>query len=147
MIDIACQIRKVAHVDVLVPYSDKDLELLKEYQSNQILRCKITGAEKPRSYEQLKMYWALCKVVSDNHPQDLTPEDIDFEVKIKIAKHHPSMIRRFRSVDGTVFMEPISIAYANMKHLTACKFFDLAFPIMAEMIGVETEVLLSNVSF
>lgn len=139
MKDIAVQLRD----NVLVPYSEKDLESLKEYKQNQILRAKITGAEKPRSYEQLKMYWALCKVVADNM-EDMTPEDVDFEVKIKVAKHHPSMIRRFRSVDGAVFMEPISIAYSNMKHLEACKFFDLSWPIMAKMIDVSPEELLQN---
>ena len=141
MIDIAVQL----HNNVLVPYSAEDREALKGYKPNQILRARITGAEKPRSYEQLKLYWACCKAVAEN--TDMSKEDVDFEVKIKIAKQHPSMIKRFRSVDGMVFMEPISIAFANMGHLESCRYFDLAFPLMAKMIGVETEVLLGNVPF
>ena len=126
------------------PYSDKDQEEARGFKPNQIVRLKCYGAEKPRSYIQLRLYWACAKTVSENHPQDLTRDDVDFEVKIKVAKHYPSMIRRFKSVDGTVFMEPISIAYRNMKHLEACNFFDRAFPIMAEMIGVTKEELLQN---
>lgn len=141
MIDIALQFTG----KTLSPFSNEDREALKQYKPNQILRAKITGAEKPRSYEQLKLYWACCKTVADNHPQDLNKDDIDFQVKIKVAKHNPSMIKRFQADKGVVFMEPISIAFANMKHLEACRFFDLAFPIMAEMIGITTEELLQNV--
>lgn len=139
MIDISLQYRN----KVLVPYSQEDHEALSAYQQNQILRAKITGAEKPRSYEQLKLYWACCKAVADNL-EDMTKEDVDFHVKITVAKNHPALVKRFQVVNGIVYMEPISIAYANMKHLEACKFFDFAFPILADMINIDVEVLTGN---
>jgi hypothetical protein len=142
MIDVALQFRGKA----LAPYSQEDLEALRQYRQNQVLRAKITGAKKPRSYLQLKKYWACCRTVAENL-EGMDSKDVDFEVKIRIAKEHPSMIRRFKDIGGTVYMEPVSIAYHNMDHLEACHFFDLAFPIMAAMIDVETDVLLENLDF
>lgn len=141
MIEIAVQRRG----KTLMPFSQEDLDALSEYRENQVLRAKLTGAEKPRSYKQLKLYWACCRTVAENLENTLE-KDVDFEVKIQVAKRHPGMIRRFKSVNGVVYMEPISIAYANMKHLEACEFFKLAWPIMAEMIGVTKDELLANAS-
>lgn len=140
MLEIALQKKN----KTLAPFSEEDLEALREYKENQVIRAKLYGVEKPRSYEQLKMYWSLCGIVAENMMEDTTKEDVDFEVKIQVAKKHPSMIRRFRSVQGVVYMEPISISYANMKHLAACRFFDLAFPIMAGLIGTTVDELLAN---
>lgn len=144
MIDIPLQI--LPGYKTLAIMSEEDCKALKAYKPNQILRAKLTGAEKPRSYQQLKLYWACCKIVADNL-KNMTKDDVDFEAKIKIAKEHPSMIKRFRMIDGTVYMEPISISFVNMKHLEACNYFDLAFPFMAEMIDVTVDVLLNNVQF
>ncbi len=127
----------------LVPFSQEDADALAEYKQNQVIRAKLYGVEKPRSYEQLKLYWACCRTVAQNL-EDTTALDIDFEIKVQVAKKHPGMIRRFRAVSGIVYMEPISIAFQNMKHLEACKFFDLAWPIMAGMIGITVEELLAN---
>lgn len=80
----------------------------------------------------------------DLDTEDMTQGDVDFQVKIQVAKKHPGMIRRFLSVNGVVYMEPISIAYVNMKHLEACRFFELAWPILAGMIGVTKDELLKN---
>lgn len=139
MIEIAVQKRD----KTLVPFSQEDLDALSEYNENQVLRAKLYGAEKPRSYQQLKLYWACCRTVAENL-EDTRETDVDFAVKIKVAKSHLGMIKRFKLVDGVVYMEPISIAYTNMKHLEACDYFKLAWPIMAEMIGVTKDELLAN---
>ena len=127
-----------------------DIELFRAYEINQILRAKLTGHRKPRSVLQLRLYWAVCNQVAQllsDHENQFTRNDIDFEVKIRVAKKHPSMIRRFKSLDGIVYMEPISISFANMPHLEACNYFDFAFPIMADMIGTTVEELLNVEGF
>ena len=141
MIEIPLQITQ--EYQGLSVMSTEDKDKLKVYSVNQIVRAKLYGVEKPRSYQQLKLYWACCRKVAENL-ENTFQDDIDFEVKIQVAKKHPGMIRRFRSIGGITYMEPISIAYMNMKHLEACRFFDLAFPIMAKMIGVTVDELLAN---
>ena len=127
-----------------------DIELFRAYEVNQILRAKLTGHRKPRSVLQLRLYWAVCNQVAQllsDHENQFTRNDIDFEVKIRVAKKHPSMIRRFKLVGGIVYMEPISISFANMPHLEACNYFDFAFGVMADMIGTTVDELLNVEGF
>ncbi len=124
-----------------------DIEAFKTYEINQILRAKLTGHKKPRSILQLQLYWVKCGHVAQllsDHTTQFTKNDIDFEVKIKVAKEHPSMIKRFKSVNGIVYMEPISISFQNMPHLEACNFFDFAFVIMAGMANTTVDELLKE---
>ena len=136
MIEIPLQLKH--DFKSLVVTSEEDRTALKNYHPNQILRAKITGVKKPRSYQQLKLYWACCRTVAENI-EGKSKEDIDFEVKV-ILKH----IRAFRVVKGATMIEVDSISFANLNHLEACNFFDRAFPVMAKMIGVKTEELLAN---
>ena len=120
--------------------SQEDMERMKEFKPNQILLGEFKGATKPRSIEQLNLYWACCGLVAelisagDTH---FTKNDIDFDIKIKVAKEKPAMIKRFKSVDGIVYLEPISIAISNLKHLDACSYFDSAFPALAKMGNIK----------
>lgn len=94
---------------------------------------------------QLRLYWNRATFVAQqlsDHESVLSRYDIDFEVKIRVAKKHPAIIKRFKSVDGVVFMEPISISFINMAHLEACDYFKWAFKEMASMIGGTMEDLL-----
>jgi hypothetical protein len=135
MIEIALQLGSDYR---LKPPSHEDLEALKAYSPNQILRAKLTGFKKPRSYQQLKLYWACCRAISENL-ENMTKEDVDFHVKIKL-KHW----KNARVVNGVTIIEPGSISFVELNHLEACNFFDRAFPVMAKMIGVSTEELLKN---
>jgi len=116
----------------------ESIEKIKEFKPNQILRAKLWGVKKPRSVIQLNLYWACCKTVADNL-EGKTKEDIDFDVKVAL-KH----IKAFRVVKNITFIEVGSISFENLAHLSACNFFDRAFPVMAKMIGVRTEELLAN---
>lgn len=144
LIECALQIKQ----GILYPYTDQDREALKQFKENQVLVGKLKGYKKPRSLQQLGLYWNRCDFVAQllsDHEHQWSREDIDFEVKIRVAKQNPAMIRRYKALDGVMYMEPISIAFVNMDHLVACKYFDKAFPVMAKMIGATVEDLL-NVS-
>jgi len=133
MIEVSLQLKD----NTLYPFGEEDKERLKEFKDNQVLRAKLTGAKKPRSIRQLNTYWSACKVVSDNLA-GMSKEEVDFEVKVKL-KH----IQSFRVVGGITFVELGSIAFRNLDHIEACGFFDRAFPVMAKMIGVTEDDLLS----
>ena len=118
--------------------SEEDLERIKEFKPNQVLRAKLWGHKKPRSVIQLGMYWALCKVVADNL-EGMSKEEVDFQVKVEL-KH----IKSFQVVKGSTFIEVGSIAFRNLDHLEACRYFDRAWPVMAKMIGVSEDKLLEQ---
>jgi len=129
------------------PYTDEDKDNTKGYKINQHVTMNVAGSRKQRSIEQLNTYWACCGVVAEmksDHTEILSKEDIDFETKTEVAKKNPSLIKRFRLINDIVYIEPISIALANMKHLEACKYFDKAFPIMADSVGLTVEKLIAE---
>jgi len=152
MREIFCQIRDTCPICkqgfgiFYLPFQDQDREASKEFKLFQVVKTRIFGFKKERSLRQLGLYWNRCTHVAEllsDHENQYTKEDIDFEVKVKVAKKSPSLIKRFKSVDGIVYMEPISIAFVNMQHLEACRFFPLAWPVMAKMINVSEEELLT----
>ena len=122
----------------LVPFSKEDEEKIREYPENQIVSGKITGVKIPRSYEQLKLYFACCQKVAENtdDPQWETKEDVDFQCRVQCR-----IIDKIKVVDGIVHIVVGSISYSALKHLEACNYFDRAFDIMAKKIGVSVEDL------
>lgn len=138
MIDIAIQKTR----DGIKPFSAEDWAKLGEYKLNQIIRCKGTGVKKERSYQQLKLYWACCRTVAENteDPAWDTQGKVSFQCKIILHFVDPAIIAV--RPDGTVQFMYRSISYDNLGHMDACRYLDLAFPLMAKKIGVKTEVLL-----
>lgn len=135
MIECALQLNDNA---ALYPFAEEDREKIREFKKFQVLRAKLYGIKKPRSLQQLALYWVACGKVADNL-EDKSKEQIDFEVKIAL-KH----IKSFKVVEGITYIEVGSISFANLDHIESCNFFDRAFPVMAKMIGITTEELLKN---
>jgi len=129
MIEVA--LRRVGFA--LYPFSEEDRDLLAEFESGRVLRARITGAQKPRSHDQLKLYWACCRTVADNSPSDglMTKEQVSFYVKVEL-KFIDTMIVK----DGVVHVLPKSISFTELPHMEACNFFDRAFEIMAKLLGI-----------
>ena len=46
------------------PLSQEDLEKCKEFKIHQIVKAKISGVKKPRSYLQLKMFHGVLRTVA-----------------------------------------------------------------------------------
>ena len=135
---IECALQLGSDYNTIHAFSQQDVDKLKELKSNQILRAKLYGVKKPRSYQQLKLYWACCKTVADNL-EEYTKDDVNFEVRTQLK-----FIKHFRLVKGIAYVELRSISFAELPHIEACNFFDQAFPIMAKMIGVTVEKLHEN---
>ena len=130
-----------------IPYGDEALEKSKEHTVYQVLESKITGTKRERSIQQLNLYWKCCAVVAEltsDHNNQLIKEDVDLDVKIRVGKKHTWMIKRFRVVSGVAYIEPISIAFQNLKHLEANKFFDKGFKELADMVGMDEEELVAQ---
>lgn len=131
----------------LVPYGDESEEKIREFILYQILESKLTGTTRERSIKQLGLYWACCKEVAEltsDHNNILDRRDIDFDVKIKVAKKHPWMIKRFRVVNGIAHIEMISIAFQNLKVLEANKYFDKGFKELASMAQMAEDELIAT---
>jgi len=120
---------------------DMDLDIVRGYKPNQIVRMKIYGVRKPRSVKQLNTYWAVCKTVADNteNPQWNTKKKVDFQCRVKLHFVDPDLVAV--KPDGTVVVYYLSIAFPNLGHIMACNYFDRAFEAMASFLSTkETKV-------
>lgn len=112
----------------------------------QPLKARLFGGIKPRSLKQLAAYWTACKYISgqisnERKQYDKEGKHVDFMTKIAVAKQSPQIVKYFHAKDGVIYMQTISISYKNMKHLEACDYFNLAFPILADMGNMTIEQL------
>jgi hypothetical protein len=126
------------------PFTLDDEDKVKEHKPNQVVRIQAYGVGKERSYIQLQRYWVLCTkaaIVMSDHTQQLTREDIDFKLKARAMKKNPAFIKRFEVIGDKVVIEPISIAFRNMKHLTANKYFDIADKELEKLTGYSIDQL------
>ena len=123
---------------VFHPFSVEDEIKMCGYTENQIINAKTTGVKIPRSYEQLKLYFACCQKVAENTNDDKweTKEDVDRNCRIACRFIKDPVVQK-----GVVYMELRSISYNELPHLKACNFFDRAFEIMAKKIGVTVDEL------
>ena len=136
----------------LMPFSEEDIDELKTYPFHKILKNKITGELKERSLIQLRLYWGACRFLAkqlSDHQHQFDAADIDFEIKRRVAKKAPALVKVFNLLDGGNAVGFISIAMKNMKHLEACRYFDKAYPLMGDMIGKTADefVVLVKASF
>lgn len=124
----------------MVPFDPDSLKRIRQFPEMKPIEFTTSDKGKPRSLQQLRLYWACCSTVAENLEPGTTKEDVDFEVKM--------FLRHFKHIrtmpDGTVCVEVDSISYDRLDHLEACNFFDRAFPVLANMIGVAVHDLLKN---
>jgi len=125
------------------PHSQEDVDALKTFKPNQILRAQCYGTEKARSLKQLATFWCACRTVAGNS------EDPQWDNKDKVAmqcKIKTNFIDLNRSVvvGDTFYPHFRSIAFRNLKHMEACGFFNMSFEIMAKHIETTVEKLLEN---
>jgi len=142
MVDIALQIKEYGNI---VPFSVEDRDRLRDFKPNQILRAQISGVETPRSYRQLKKYWAVCTKTAQNneHPEWQTKDLVDYQCRTQVPEMKKPGVYTIRP-DGTKQHEYLTVSYANLKHLEACRYFDIAFEIMAYVLDITVEELLRN---
>jgi len=129
----------------LVPFSKEDSVKVKKYKQHQILKAKISGVKKPRSYKQLKLFWACCRLTAENSldPNWNTSEKVAFQCKVALHFVDPSVISV--SPDGTVQFLYRSISFKELSHMEACNFITNSIDVMAEHLGCDADQLVDNV--
>ena len=130
-----------ARGDVLIPMADVSM-----LPYNQIVNVEISTIidKRERSYEQLCLYWVLCGIVADNtDDKDWdTKEKVDFQCKfacrhIKFWTYYDNP----KTGEKMLHIEMDSISFARLAHLEACHYFDQAFKLMADKIGITVDEL------
>lgn len=144
MIEGTSQIRDIGGgVVAIIPDTDEGQAAVRELKLNRVVRHKITtiGALKRRSVAQLNLYFAICKLVSDNSddPNFATKDLVSEFVKVKLR-----FIDSWMAIDGAVHIKTKSISFAELRHMAACGFFDRAFDLLAKELGITVEKLIAE---
>ena len=90
------------------------------------------------------MFWACCRTVAENTNDPHWNSADKVAKQIKVGLQFVDMQKTIVDPQGNVHFHYRSIAFRNLGHMEACRFFERAWPIMAKKIGVTEEKLLQN---
>jgi hypothetical protein len=128
----------------LVPVSQENLDVLKSFKPNQILRCEVYGTKKARSVLQHKwaMWMIRCVADNDNDPNWNTFEQAKRQIKMimNFFKDKPHVDLK----TGVVWFELRSFAFDEMEQHEADRIYNDVKLICAERLGVDPKVLEAN---
>lgn len=125
----------------LRPFSPEDKEVVKGFHTNQLLKTKISGIQKPRSVRQLRLFFACCRTVLENQEEWFHVDQVLKYVKVKLdfVDMQKSIV-----VGNRAIPHYRSISFKELKHMEATNFFNRAFDLLAKYIGITVDELLQN---
>ena len=121
----------------LYPYTPHDLEEIKEYLPNQVLKAKLNGYKHPRSPKQIRFVHKLFEIVAENSPDPKLKNDAEY-VK-RWAKTSIKFFEDMIVVDGVVYCPLRSLAFDKMGHKEATKVINKLANVCAEAIGISVD--------
>ena len=136
MIEIPLQLN-MGHKTLSVTCQE-DMEKLKAYSPNQILRAKLTGHRKPRSVQQNRWLHNMFRIVADNTEDHQWNDPKKVKRKIKMMLHF--FDERF-VVGDKIYFELRSFAFSELEQDEANEVFNQAKEVCAQKLGVEPEIL------
>lgn len=135
---------------VFIPINESEIEELEKMPEGEILNLCISEVQDNdrRSYSQLGTYWAGCKFVSENTEDRNWSTQDDVDEQVKIAVHHVKgwmyYLNQKTGVE-TLHIKTRSIAFKNLGHLKACGYFDKAFQVLADKVGMGVDEFIDAV--
>jgi len=132
--------------DGLKPQTETAKQILNQYAAGEVVAVSIPNA-KPRSLQQLNLYFALCEFVAHNM------DDQNFNTKDKVNEQCKIHLRHVdtwyyyineKTGEKTLNIKTKSISFTELDHLEACNYFDDAFKYFAELLNVELDELILN---
>ena len=133
------QKRTINGIECAVPADEPARDWFREFKENQPLRGKLSGTRKPRSVKQLRRYWAMCRLVSENteDPKLATYKLVDWQIRHRLQFY--DLNQTVVAPGGHVQFMVLSISFENLKHLEACDYFSRSDQVMCQMLGVAIE--------
>jgi len=130
--------------DTAIPFSQEDKAIWDEFKTNQLIKAKIYGVSKERSYRQLKLFFGCCRTVMANTEDPHWDSEDKVAFQVKVSLQFVDMEKTIVDAKGNIHLYYRSISYAELPHMAACNFFDRAFKVLAKKIGITVDELLKN---
>ena len=122
-----------------IPYSQEDLDALKSYKPNQIIKGEMSGTRKQRSIEQNSWIHCIFKMGAENS------DDPDLDTLDKFKRAVKMAMKFFKDkvevIDNKVFFELRSFAFDEMEQGEANRVYEQAKLVSAQIMRVDPEVL------
>jgi len=115
------------------PLCDEDRHALRHIKVGEYCKVRVT---KPRNLAQHRLYWALCDLVAQNHP-----EIQDRETASGVIKLEAGWVETVKSQDGKIYFLPKSISFSSMDQVQFQEYMDRATMIVAELLEVPVNTL------
>lgn len=128
--------------NVLLPHSQEDAAAIRGFEEGAVLRARLTGVKRQRSYQQLKLFWACCRKVAENADDENWNRPEKVAEMIKLALGHVKA--RLVQPSGEVVVITGSLAFDALPHPDACRFFEDSWEILAAKLDCTVEELLSE---
>lgn len=139
--------REMLGKSCIIPEDDFQMEKIKKipFGELQIIEIKKIEDSKKRSYAQLSLFEKGSDLIAKetsfaDDPNWNTKEKVNEQIKIK-CKFYECYFYYKNEKTGVeqLNIKTRSISYANLKHLDACSFFDDAFKIQADLVGLDKD--------
>ncbi|MCK4883575.1 MAG: hypothetical protein KAS30_01765 [Candidatus Diapherotrites archaeon] len=92
--------------------ADEDDDVLRNFKHNQKVRVKIQGVQKEGSWNQLKLWFAVCRYCSNYMGEQRLNTEKKMSKYVLIKTGHVDFSF---PVGGVMHMEAVSMSYANME--------------------------------
>ena len=117
-----------------LPHAEDDQERSKAFKLFQIVRCKITGIKKPRSYKELKCYFGSCRYIASLNLNDNinTVEKLDYLTKVQEGFVSDTV---YDDKAKRIYWIPRSLSYKNCDQPRAHRFIAAALENHATLVN------------
>lgn len=109
----------------IIPATERDIERLRSFRVGDLLPVQTHG--KPRNGGNHRRFFAMVRIIAQNHPRLRNEEDVLLELKIR-AGHY----REYITSDGEIVFNPKSISYEDLDEIEFREFFDKAITVATD---------------
>jgi hypothetical protein len=125
-------IRKGSCIVPVTNYSEKEMLKLQEHKEFTVT------VKETRNPKQLDLYWVICTMIAENHPDFRTKDEVDLHFKIEMKQVEFFSVKKG---DGWVeYIKPRSIAEESMGKASFTEYLNNCIDYAAnELLGVTSE--------
>ena len=142
----AFQIKIIDGVKCLIPFCEKAVENLADFQANQVVTTgKVSGTTKVRSLKENNLYFSSCKTFRELMMPDPRWQYANVDHWFRYHCGHIDQKKAMVMPDGVVHFPVLPLNFAGCKQALANGYYNNAFEAKAGFVGVDKETYINEV--
>lgn len=131
--------------DAFYPHTLCDQDEVACFKKNQIVTITVKATKKAPSVRQMGLYWAACNLYAHNTEDRYFNTKDKVDLQLRVALNFIDMNKSVVDKNGNFHPQYRSISFENLRQIERTRYFDQAFELMAEWLGVSVETLIHEV--